>query len=245
MAGKTDLDGARDFATTRWSVVLKAADEEEPAQMEALTSLCETYWHPLYFFARRKGQSSHEAKDLIQGFFCRLLEKNFLKSVDPRKGRFRAFLITALKHHMANEWDRQNAQKRGGGAHHVSLDFERADALYAQQEGGPVEAESLYDRTWALTLLNGVFEQLRLEYEQRDKGELFAYLRASLLKTEGTMKYEEAAEKFGVALGTVKSDAKRMRDRFGERLRAAVEETVDHERDVDDELRYLISQVGS
>lgn len=223
---------------------MRAADEEEPAQLDALSSLCETYWHPLYFFVRRKGHGPHEARDLIQGFFCRLLEKQYLQAVDPRKGKFRAFLITALKHYMANEWDKRNAQKRGGGIGHVSLDFEMADALYIQQEGENNNAESLYDRTWALTLLNRVFDQLRSEYEKKNRGELFEFLQASLLGQAGGMRYEDAAAKFGVALGTIKSDASRMKERFGKQLRAAVEDTVGHEQDIDDELRYLISQVS-
>ena len=236
-----DSEGPRRFATTRWSQVIRAKSGEGAEQMEAMTSLCEAYWHPLYFFVRRKVGDSEKAKDLIQGFFCKLLEKDYLKSVDPEKGLFRAFLITAVKRYMWNEKAKQDALIRGGGIPDVSLDFEAADVLYAQQENLQIDPESLYDRAWAFALLHRVFNEMEKDHEAKGEGELFRALKASFLKEPGAMKYEEMAEKFDMPVNTIKSRALRLKGSYGDYLRDAVHDTVGSEEEIDDELLYLIS----
>ena len=151
------------FATTQWTLVLNAGRPGAPEAAPALTVLCETYWYPLYAFVRRQGHAEHDAQDLTQEFFARLLEKNYLARVSRDKGRFRSFLLTALKHFLANEWDRRRAEKRGGGQVPVSLDARTAEARYAHEPVDALSADRIFERRWAMTLLERALGRLRDE----------------------------------------------------------------------------------
>src|ERR1700677_1916420 len=152
------------FVTTHWSVVLSAQDPLSPRSREALESLCGAYWYPLYSYARRAGHSPPDAEDLTQGFFARLLQKDYLKAAARDKGRFRTFLLVALKRHLANEWDRQHAQKRGGFAPVVQIDQDLAESRFASEPAHHLSPDLLFDRQWAMTLIERAMTQLRQEY---------------------------------------------------------------------------------
>jgi RNA polymerase sigma-70 factor (ECF subfamily) len=154
---------ANDFATTHWSLVLAAGDQKNSDASDALARLCESYWYPIYVFVRRQVDDVHEAQDFTQAFFARLLEQRLFEAADPDRGRFRAFLLTACKRFLINEWHKDHAAKRGGGRRPLSLDFDSGESKYSLVAVDPTTAEQLYDRQWALTLLECVMEQLRAE----------------------------------------------------------------------------------
>src|SRR3954471_10218810 len=177
------------FATTRWSVVLRAGAGSS-ASDDALARLCRAYWYPLYAFVRRQGHGPHDAQDLTQGFFARLLEKKDLAAVDRSKGKFRSFLLAAMKHYLANEWDRARAQKRGGGLALISIDDAEAEGRYAHEAAEQSTAEQLFDRRWALTLLDQVLARLEDEMAAAGKHAMFNALKFSLTGA-GAAPYEE------------------------------------------------------
>src|SRR5271155_692938 len=173
--------GSRQFATTRWSLVLAAGQRSSPQSSAALATLCENYWYPLYAYVRRRGHDSDEAQDLTQAFFARLLEKNDLAAADPERGRFRSFLLASLKHFLANEWDRQRAQKRGGGRPPFSIDFGAAEDRYRGEPSHELTAEKIFERRWAMVLLANV--QARLEQEYVEAGKPTAFNRLKIFLT--------------------------------------------------------------
>jgi RNA polymerase sigma factor (sigma-70 family) len=229
------------FQTTHWSLVL-AAREGHPSQARAaLDELCRTYWYPLYAYVRRRGNPPAEAEDLTQAFFARLLEKELLRDLTPGMGRFRSFLLTTLKHFLANEWDRARAQKRGGGKALISLDEEQAEARYRVEPADPVTPETLYEQRWAWTVLEQVLGRLREEFVATERAELFDQLQVFLSAGKPPPNaYAEAAARTGLKEGTVKVAVHRLRRRYGELLRAQIAQTVADPREVEDELRYLI-----
>jgi RNA polymerase sigma-70 factor (ECF subfamily) len=164
------------FTTTHWSLVLHAGDPSSPLATESLENLCRTYWYPLYAYVRRLGEDEESAKDLTQGFFARLLEKNYLAQVQREKGKFRCFLLAALKHFVADEWDKARAQKRGGGQPLISLDDTTREDRYRLEPVEPMDAERLYERQWALTVLEQARQRLKAEYEQAGKSGLYEHL---------------------------------------------------------------------
>jgi RNA polymerase sigma-70 factor (ECF subfamily) len=180
--GESSIKPAADpvFVTTCWSVVLRASRPDSPEALAALSELCRHYWFPLYAYARRQGCDVHTAQDLTQGFFTKLLEKNYLSVADRRRGRFRWFLLTAFKCYLANEWDRSQAQKRGGGQQVVSFDAMSAEERYRSEPEDSASADQLYDRRWAADLLEGARARLRAEYAAADRAERFKYLEAYL-----------------------------------------------------------------
>ncbi len=234
--------GARGFATTRWSVVL-AAGGATPAADEALAVLCSAYWYPLYAFVRRQGRSEHDAQDLTQEFFARLLAKDWLGGVERERGRFRSWLLAALKHFLANEWDRASALKRGGGAAVVSLDALTAEQRYALEPADPASAEKLFDRCWALELLDRVLTRLRGEFEAAGKARIFEELKAGIVGDSAP--YAEIAARLGASESAVKAAAHRLRLRYRELLRAEIAETVALSGEIDDELDQLFIALGS
>lgn len=241
----TEPQGPRDFATTHWSIVVKAANEDHQSQITALNHLCETYWHPLYFYVLRKGQSATDAKDIIQGFFAKLIEKNYLQNVDRNCGSFRMFLRMAISRYMANEWDKAKAKKRGGDHVIMSLDFIQADREFIAQPQTGDSDEISFDREWAQTILNRVFQSLKSRYEAKDDDHWYGFLRSTLPDQTQPMTYEEAAREFDCSVNTVKSKAHRFRQQFQERLREAVLETVTNEEDLEDEIRHLVQVLSS
>ncbi|MEZ0276603.1 MAG: RNA polymerase sigma factor [Roseimicrobium sp.] len=233
--------GAREFHTTRWSLVLAAQrGSGETEGRRALAMLCRDYWYPLYAFARRRGHTPHDAQDLTQAFFANLLERQ-ATTADPAKGRFRSYLLGALKHYMANEWHRANAQKRGGGQTLVEWDALDAEARYALEPAGQngTDAEALYDRRWAMELLDKAMAKLRAEFEAKGDGDTFDVLKGCL--GGGEAPREECAAKLGLSEGALKVAVHRLRARYREVLRAAIAETVDAPEDVSEEMRHLVA----
>ena len=229
------------FHTTNWSTVLLAGQSDLPEAKEALENLCQNYWYPLYAFVRRKGYSAHDAQDLTQEFFARLLEKNYLHSAEREKGRFRTFLLACLKHFLANEWDRAKAQKRGGGKTILSLDEQTAESRYSLEPRDETDPEKIFERRWALTLLEKVLRQLRQEYTTDNKTALFEQIKDCLTGEKTSAPYAILAAKLEMTEGALKVAVHRMRQRYGELLRLEIANTVATSQELDDEIRYLIS----
>lgn len=232
------------FATTHWSVVLEAADTDSPRAAAALEELCRAYWFPLYAYARRLGRDVPAAEDLTQEFFARLLQKDYLRVADRRRGRFRWFLLTAFKCFLANEWDRQTALKRGGGQRPVPLDALTAEQRYQLEPADRHTADLLFERKWAMTLLETARARLRAEYETGGKGERFRLLEASLPGERTERTYAELGVELGLSEGAVKTEVHRMKRRYAELMREEVARTVADATEVDLELRHLIDVLG-
>jgi RNA polymerase sigma-70 factor (ECF subfamily) len=230
------------FATTRWSLVAAAQDPAAPDCRQALADLCAAYWYPVYAYVRRRGHDHHRAQDLTQAFFARLLEKNDLAAADRTRGRFRSFLLTACQHFLANQHDFETAKKRGGGRSRVALDFAGADHRYSHEPTHDDSPERLFDRRWALDLLDRALTELRTEYEESGRGKLFEMLKGTL--TGGTDAYADLAQSLDLTEGAVKVAVHRLRQRYRDRLRAAIAETVERPEDVDDEVRDLFAALA-
>lgn len=232
------------FLTTHWSVVLAARDPDSPKSTEALEALCCTYWFPLYAFVRRQGSNPHDAQDLTQEFFARVLEKGYLHSAKQEKGRFRTFLLVALKRFLANEWDRQQAQKRGGGKLIVPIDPELAESRFLAGPATELQPDLLFDRQWALTLLERTMTRLRQEYVSTGRAKLFELLRGCLAKDESALPYSEIAARLNLSEPAVKMAVQRLRARYRELLRAEIADTVAGPEEVEEEIRHLFSTFG-
>jgi RNA polymerase sigma-70 factor (ECF subfamily) len=230
------------LAATRWTVVLAAARFENPEPaMRALAELCQTYWPPLYAYIRRQGRDSHEAEDLTQEFFSRLLEKNYLADADPGKGKFRSFLLAALKHFLANEWDRARAQKRGGGHTVVALDALTAEARGRIEPADNSTPDKAYDRQWALTVLDHALKRLRLEFSDAGRERLFDELKGFLTGDEPGQSHAAIAVKCAMSEGAVKVAVHRLRRRYRDLLREEVAQTVAAPEEIDGEIRELFA----
>jgi RNA polymerase sigma-70 factor (ECF subfamily) len=232
---------AGQFKTTRWSVVLAA---RLPDAAPALANICQNYWYPLYVFVRRQGYSPHDAQDLTQAFFSSLLEKNFLAEVERSKGRFRSFLLAALKHFLSNERERARAQKRGGGRPMISIDEQSAETRYRIEPADVLTPEKLFERRWALTLLEKVLADLRQEYARDGKNKLFEQLKDCLVDGKHSIPYAELAARAGSSEGAIKVAVHRLRRRYRELLRAEIARTVASADEVEDELRHLFAAVS-
>ena len=227
------------FHTTRWSMVLAAGKDEGTASSAgALETLCQAYWYPLYVYIRRRTRQVHEAQDMTQAFFEKLLEKKTLANADPDRGRFRAFLLTACKRFLANEWDKRNALKRGGGKNVLSLDFEAAEDRYAIEAEESLTPEVVYEQQWAITMLSTVLDQLAAEFDARGKRDQFDVLKPFLSGSKA-ITHAEAAAELGMQEGAVKVAAHRMRTRYRELIRAEIAQTVESPEHIDDEIRRL------
>ena len=228
------------FATTRWTVIVSAGDEHSPQQADALSQLCQTYWYPLYAFARRQGASPHDAEDLIQEFFARLLERNYLDRADPNKGKFRWFLLGALKHFLSNQRERERTAKRGGNQIHIPLDQIVAEKRYQLEPSTNLNAEKLFERTWAMTLLARVREQLREHYEKAGKLGRFERLESFLPGDQKKRSYTEVAQELGVSEGALRVELHRLKATYRAILRAEIAHIVSAPTEIDEELRHLI-----
>lgn len=229
------------FVTTHWSVILAAKGDESEVADEALTKLCRMYWYPLYAFVRRRGHSPHDAEDLTQEFFCRLLHKDYLRVVDYRKGRFRTFLLTAIENFLRYEWRRAHAQKRGGGFSFLSLDDPGAEQRYCQEPVSRESPEKVYERNCALALLEQALHRLRAEFEAQGKGDRFERLKGFLTADEAQAPYAELASQLDASEAALKMTVSRMRKRYGEILRETVRQTVASAEQAEDELRSLFA----
>ena len=227
------------FATTHWSVVLKAGDAPGDEHTRALDALCHAYWYPLYAYVRRLGQSPHNAQDLTQSFFAYLLENRLLAKADPDLGRFRSFLLGSLKNFMANEWRRQSAQKRDA-AQTISFDAQDAEERYAIEPVEEATPQSLYEQAWAVAVLDQAITLLETEYATAGKKTLFEQLAPSLQGDRQASTYAEIGTQLSMSEGAVKVAVHRMRQRYRELLRASVANTVADPMEVDGELRHLM-----
>lgn len=225
------------FGETRWSLVLAARDGEDV--QPALAELCRIYWYPLYAFVRRSGYSREESEDLTQEFFCRLLSKNWLASVDRTKGRFRAFLLATMKHFLANEWRRTQAEKRGGRLSIVPLDVDQAEERYHREPADKVTPDLLFERRWALTIIENVFAALRAEMEEGGKLQLFETLKDLLSPDARHISYAEAGSRLGMSEDAIKMTVYRLRKRYRDLLRAHIAATVSTNAEIDLEIREL------
>jgi RNA polymerase sigma-70 factor (ECF subfamily) len=235
------LDAAG-FTATRWTLVLAAAgSESSPAAAEAMGELCRVYWYPLYVFVRRRGHDTHEAEDLTQEFFARLLMKNALADVDRRKDKFRAFLLAMLKHFLANQLDRSQAQKRGGRQIIIPLDTLGAESRYRLEPVDHLTPEKLFERQWALTVLEQVLARLQAECLAADNLTAFDGLKRFLTAGRPATAYGQAADELGMTPGAVKVAVHRLRRRYRELLREEIAQTVAGPEEIDDEIRYLLA----
>ena len=233
------------FETTQWSVVLAAGDTDSPGSREALEALCETYWYPLYAYVRRRGQSEENARDLTQGFFAKLLEKNWVAAADRERGKFRTFMLTALKHYMADEWDRQRAQKRGGGNLPISLDFDTAEDGYKLELPDDRTPEDVFEDSWARTLMDRARQRLRGDMLVPGKEQRFELIEGVIAGERQDSSYREIAGILEMSEAAVKVAVYRMRRRFGEILRAEVADTVSDAADVDVEVKHILGLLSA
>jgi RNA polymerase sigma factor (sigma-70 family) len=229
------------FATTRWSVVLAAKETDSIASEAALETLCRSYWYPLYAFIRSSGHSPHDAQDLTQEFFARLLARDYLRAVERESGRFRTFLRMALKRFLANEWDRVRAQKRGGGQVHIRFDTSIGEQVFQLEHGTSPSPASLYEKRWALALLDGALAKLEREQANTGKSAEFQHLRSHLTADRGAIPYAELAAVLQISEGGVRVIIHRLRKRFREVFREMVADTVSAPGEVDDEFRHVIA----
>lgn len=244
-AGGGDPDpsspGPGRFQTTRWTMVCHARDRSDPGCSAALNDLCRTYWYPLYAYVRRRGYAVAEAEDLTQEFFYRLLSKDYLRSADPAKGRFRTFLLVAMKRFLAKEWRSSQAAKRGGGRALVPIDSAWAESTYRHEPVDKLTPEMVYERRWAMSVLEQALETVRKSMEQADKQALFEALKHTLIGDPALQTYVEVARDLNMTEEAVKSAAHRLRRRCGDELRVVIAETVKRPEEIEEELRHLFS----
>ncbi len=232
------------FPPTRWSVVLTVGSGDERAAAAALAELCEIYWFPLYSFVRRTGRSPEDAEDLTQSFFSRLIEKDVLGTAQAERGKLRSFLLGSLKNFLADEWDKSNAQKRGGGKQFVSIDAEVAEARYAMELPDEASPDHLFERSWAQSLLSRVLGTLRDHYEASGKQAVFDELHQFLASYSGDGNYRTSAQSLGMTENAVRVAIFRMRQRYAKTLRDEIAETVASDADIEAEIDFLFKAVS-
>ena len=230
-------------ATTQWSQVLAARDGSDTEAREALETLCQTYWQPLYAYIRHQGHGPEESRDLTQGFFAEFLEKDLLAEVDPDKGRFRSYLLATLRHFLSHERDRERALKRGGGTTTLSLDVEAGEARYSMQPTEAMTPVDVFEHRWAMTVLDRAMDRLGTESKETSNGQQFQILRQYLTSANPQVLYGEAAKDLGMSEGAIRTAVHRLRKRYGQALRAEIAETVANPADTDEEVRHLLATV--
>ena len=234
------------FSTTHWSLVLAAGDSHDPRSREALAELCVAYWYPVYVLVRHLGNDAVAAQDLTQGFFVELLEKKTLAVASPDRGRFRAFLKTAVRNYLSHERERAQAQKRGGGRAPIALDLEAAETRYRSEPGRNQNPESLFEKRWARTLMTRALEALRKEFENSPNEERYRQLEPYLTGSAAPGRsYDELARELDMSAAAIRTAVRRLRKRYGEFLRLEVGRTVSSADEIDQELRHLFSVVQS
>jgi RNA polymerase sigma-70 factor (ECF subfamily) len=243
--GKPDQRCEDVFVTTRWTVVLSAGRKSSPQSDRALGELCQTYWYPLYAYVRRQGQTKEDAEDLVQAFFASFLEKNYLEGLSAERGKFRAFLLASLKHFLANEWDKSQRQKRGGGAQHLSLDWQSADERFQLDPPDPSSPDKTFDREWAVALLERVVTRLHDECVADGKEKLFEQTKGYLMVGEKAIPYADAARSLKMDEGAIRVAVHRLRKRYRELLRDEIAQTLDDPAQVAEELKSLQAALAS
>ena len=233
------------FATTHWSVVLTAAEQDTPQSNAALEQLCRTYWYPLYAYVRRQGHEVADTQDLIQGFFVHILSRGFLKRAHPAKGKFRSFILGALKYFLADEWAKLQAKKRGGGLVPVFLDAQTAEARYGLEPVDLRDPERLFERRWATALLDRVLERLEEELSDANRKRVFDELRVFLLGEKASASYAQVAATLQMTESAVKVAVHRLRGRYRELFREEVAHTVEEPSEISEEVRHLFSVLTS
>ncbi len=227
------------FATTHWTVVLAAGKRHTPQSDHALEELCRTYWFPLYAYVRRRGHVKADAEDLVQAFFARFLAKNYLEGLSAERGRFRAFLLASLKHFLANDWDKLQRQKRGGGAEHLSLNWQTADTQFQVAATSEPSPDRAFDREWALALLAKVIVRLQTECAADGKGKLFEQLKIFLAAGKGESAHAEVAKSLDMEEGAVRVAVHRLRKRYRVLLREEIAQTLSDPAQVEAEMQAL------
>lgn len=240
-AGDSVARSKHQFAATRWSIVLVAGRRSSPDSRRALQLLCEAYWYPLYAYVRRRVGDVNDAQELTQAFFAELLAKNYVAAAKADRGRFRAFLLTSLKHFLSKQWAKDRAQKRGGGKAPLSLNFESADAQYRIEPARGLTAEQIYDREWAIALLGRIMQRLEEDSVRSGKAEQFEALKDFLIGDHPGATYSDVATRFGMTEAAAKMAAHRLRRRYRDLLRAEIAETVSGAEEVDDEILKLFA----
>jgi RNA polymerase sigma-70 factor (ECF subfamily) len=233
------------FQTTHWSAVLAAGDTASPGARDALEKLCRTYWYPLYAFVRRLGHAPEDAQDLTQGFFAYLLQSRLVSKADPQAGRFRSFLLAALKHFLAHEHERRTALKRGGGGFVLSLDQFDPEERLALEPADTATPEALFDRRWAIQQVENALNRLRADYAAAGRGALFDLLKDYVWGDKNTLTLGEIAARLDLTEEAVKKSVQRLRQRFRDCLRAEIAQTVATPDQIDEEFRHLRAALGS
>ncbi len=242
--GGARADSSAEFTTTHWSVVLAAADQERPEAAEALETLCRTYWYPLYAYVRRRGYGHEDAQDLTQGFLLQLLERQSFARVDRSKGRFRSFLLGGLNYFLANQRQHDRAQKRGGGQPLLWFDAQTAEARYHREPMDERSPDKLFERRWALTLLDQVLARLETEFHEAGKADLFERLRLFLIGEQGETTYAQAAVEAGMSGEAFKKVVHRLRQRYYALFRQEIAHTVADPAEVEDEMSHLCAVIA-
>ena len=238
--GEERGNGSANFNTTHWTIVLACGDGSDSARaQEALASLFQTYWYPLYAFVRRRGYSEHDAEDLVQAFCLHLQEKHAVAKADPHRGKFRTFLLSSLQNFLANESERARAQKRGGGRELIRLDAEEADERYQLEPAHFDTPEAIFEKRWAYALLEQTVSGMRADFITRGKKRLFDGLSSFLTSDLRETTYQTAADQLGLPLSAVKTTVHRMRRDYRARLLEEIGRTVSSPDEVDEEFRYL------
>ena len=243
-SGAPEDTRAATFETTRWSIVLAAGGRASPKSDQALARLCECYWPPLYSYVRRRGYSADAAQDLTQAFFARLLEKKTLSAANRERGKFRCFLLASMKHFLTNEWDRSQAQKRGGHVEFISFDAAAIEQRYAGEASSDLSPERLFDRRWAVTVLQLVLDELRRQLAAEGKHEFFDCVKGHLAGEQSELSYRELGAQLGMSEAALKVAIHRLRRRYGKLIHEHIAQTVASPAEVDDELKHLLASVS-
>ncbi|MCO6047340.1 ECF-type sigma factor [Aeoliella sp. ICT_H6.2] len=241
---RLNTSNRRDFATTQWSIVLAAGQPEDSDARAALSQLCEAYWYPLYAYVRRRVKNVADAQDLTQAFFVHLLEQGAVARADRVRGRFRAFLLTAIKNFLANEWQKQHAEKRGGRRLKLSLDLDAGESKFRLEPSHELTPEKLFERRWVTTMLDRVLKRLQAELDDAGKQEHFEYLKAGLMGDAEAVDYQQASEALSISPEAAKQAAYRLRKRYRQLFREEVARTVADETEVDEEIGRLLASMG-
>jgi RNA polymerase sigma-70 factor (ECF subfamily) len=238
-------NGARRFETTRWSIIVAAGNEaiSTEERRDALEHICRNYWFPAYSYVRSRGYRQEDAQDLTQEFFTRLLDKDALHVAEKERGRFRSFLLASLRNFLSDEWDKAQAQKRGGGIQHQSLDIETAETLFAEAADKPLTPDQMFDLHWAKTTLAHALDRVEAVYGDSGKEHHFRTLRPFLGANGLRTSYAEAAQELGISEGAVKVAIHRLRKRYREALELEVAETLTRGEDLPEEMKYLIGRL--